>query len=60
MASKRSAPTNDEESSLVDDPAEDATSPKAAREVNYSAGFGVAYQMKYTHFFYRGCYDLED
>ena len=33
MASKRPAPSNDEESSLVDDPAEDATSPKAAREV---------------------------
>ena len=33
MASKRPAPSNEEESSLVDDPAEDATSPKAAREV---------------------------
>ena len=33
MASKRPAPSNDEESPLVDDPAEDATSPKAAREV---------------------------
>ena len=32
MASKRPAPSNDEESPLVDDPAEDATSPKAARE----------------------------
>ena len=36
MASKRAAPTNDDESSLVDDPAEDATSPKAAREVKYT------------------------
>ena len=32
MASKRPAPSNDEESPLVDDPAEDATSPKTARE----------------------------